>query len=773
MPESRLHQLSALGQSVWIDSLSREWLETGELERMLREDAVVGVTSNPTIFQKAMAEGERYDEQLREVLETESDPKEIFLQLAVRDIQAACDLFRTVWDEGKGQDGYVSLEVDPTLAHETGATVEEAQRLHEWVDRPNLHVKIPATKGGLPAIEEMIARGRNINVTLIFSLQRYAEVAEAYVKGLERLVKAGGDPGTVASVASFFVSRVDTEADKRLVEAGHPELKGKLAIANAKLAYQRYKEIFSGSRWENLAAKGATKQRCLWASTSTKDPEYRDVMYVEELIGPETVNTMPKETVEAFQDHGEVKLTLEQGIDESRALFRKLAEIGVSYDDISDTLEREGVEKFADSFQELIDGIEEKRKQLAPRVSPLDVAELVDRIWARDPTVWTGTDEASWLGWLDEPNRMLERLDEFQGLDGSDYESVVLLGMGGSSLGPEVLRRTFAIENFHVLDTTHPSAIRELEQTIDVEGALFVAASKSGSTLETRCQLDYFLKRGRGFAAITDPGSELEAFAREHDFEWVIAGEPTIGGRYSVLSPFGMVPATLMGLDVRTLLDRAAVMAEWCRLANENPGADLGAQLGGGWAEGRDKICFADTPGGIGLWIEQLHRGVDGQGRQGPRAGTGRVARGSRSPGGERQARRSLRHRRGVLPLGVRNGGRRVAHRHQPVQPAGRPGGEGPHHGDPRARRRRPGAGELGRGALRPGSRRGLHRDPRVHRSRSRRRARTARHAGARDRAARSRSGSARGTCTRPASCTRAVPTRSSRFRSWTTWARS
>jgi transaldolase len=366
MPESRLQQLSALGQSVWIDSLSREWLQTGELERMMREDAVVGVTSNPTIFQKAMAEGDSYDEQLREVIETESDPKEIFLQLAVRDIQEACDLFRPVWDEGKGQDGYVSIEVDPALAHETHATIEQAQRFHEWVDRPNVHVKIPATKAGLPAIEEMIARGRNINVTLIFSLQRYAEVAEAYIKGLERLVKADGDPTTVASVASFFVSRVDTEADKRLDEAGHPELKGKLAIANAKLAYQRYDEIFSGSRWEHLAAKGATKQRCLWASTSTKNPDYRDVMYVEELIGPETVNTMPKETVEAFQDHGEVGLTLEQGIDEARALFRKLAEIGVSYDDISETLEREGVEKFAASFRELIEGIEEKRKQLAP-----------------------------------------------------------------------------------------------------------------------------------------------------------------------------------------------------------------------------------------------------------------------------------------------------------------------------------------------------------------------------------------------------------------------
>jgi transaldolase len=366
MPDSRLHELSALGQSVWIDSLSREWLETGELARMMREDAVVGVTSNPTIFQKAMADGDWYDDQLREVLETENDPKEIFLRLAVRDIQAACDLLRQVWDEGKGQDGYVSIEVDPALAFETEATIEEAQRLHEWVDRPNLHVKIPATEAGLPAIEEMIARGRNINVTLIFSLDRYAAVAESYIRGLERLVRSGGDPSRVASVASFFVSRVDTEADRRLDEVGHSELKGKLAIANAKLAYQRCKEIFSGARWEALAAQGATKQRCLWASTSTKNPDYRDVMYIEELIGAETVNTMPKETIDAFQDHGVVDLTLERGIDEARKVFRDLAAAGVDYADVSATLEREGVEKFADSFRGLIEGIEEKRNQLAP-----------------------------------------------------------------------------------------------------------------------------------------------------------------------------------------------------------------------------------------------------------------------------------------------------------------------------------------------------------------------------------------------------------------------
>jgi transaldolase len=365
MAKSRLHELSELGQSVWIDSLSREWLDTGELARMMEEDAVVGVTSNPTIFQKAMATGEWYDEQLREVLNGEDDTKEIFLQLAVRDIEDACDLLRPVYDATNGVDGYVSMEVDPNFAHDTEATIDEATRFHEWIDRPNLYVKIPGTAEGLPAIEEMIARGRNINVTLIFGLDRYVEVTEAYIRGLERLVASGGDPSTVASVASFFVSRVDTEADRRLDEIGRPELKGKLAIANAKLAYQRYKEIFAGgARWAALAERGATKQRCLWASTSTKNPEYRDVMYVDELIGPETVNTMPKETIEAFQDHGRVALTLEQGLDEARKLFRDLAAAGVDYDDVVATLEREGVEKFADSFRELLEGIEAKRQQL-------------------------------------------------------------------------------------------------------------------------------------------------------------------------------------------------------------------------------------------------------------------------------------------------------------------------------------------------------------------------------------------------------------------------
>ena len=365
MATSRLHQVSDLGQSVWIDFLSRDLLRSGELQRLHDEDAVVGVTSNPTIFQKAISSGDAYDEQLRQELEEEREPKELFLRLAVRDVQGACEVLRPVWDQGGGLDGYVSLEVDPTLAYETEATIEEAARLHEWVDRPNLFVKIPATEPGLPAIEEMIARERSINVTLIFSLQRYAEVAEAYLRGLERLVEAGGDPAKVASVASFFVSRVDTEADRRLEELnGPPELAGKLAIANAKLAYQRYKEIFSGGRWDALAERGATPQRCLWASTSTKNPAYRDVLYVEELIGPQTVNTMPEETIRAFQDHGNVALTLEQGIDEARETFRRLAEVGIDYDDVTATLEREGVEKFSDSFAELLDGIRSKSGEL-------------------------------------------------------------------------------------------------------------------------------------------------------------------------------------------------------------------------------------------------------------------------------------------------------------------------------------------------------------------------------------------------------------------------
>jgi transaldolase len=365
MSKSRLHELSEHGQSVWVDTLSREMIESGELKRLIDEDAVVGVTSNPSIFQKAFESGDSYDEQMRELMKDEDDDKEVFFQLAVADVQNACDILRPTWDEGNGRDGWVSLEVEPDIASDTEKTTEEARRLNKMVDRPNLFIKIPATEPGLKSIEDSIAAGIPINVTLIFSLERHRQVAESYIRGLERFVEDGGDPSTLASVASFFVSRVDTEADNRLDEAGgHDELKGKLAIANAKLAYQTYKEVFSGERWQKLADKGATAQRCLWASTSTKNEDYRDVIYVEELIGRDTVNTMPLETVEAFQDHGEVADTLEQGVDEAREILRQFEEAGIDYDDVTRVLEEEGVQKFSDAFKGLLEDLAKKRDAL-------------------------------------------------------------------------------------------------------------------------------------------------------------------------------------------------------------------------------------------------------------------------------------------------------------------------------------------------------------------------------------------------------------------------
>jgi transaldolase len=365
VPHSRLHELSEQGVSVWVDSLSREMLDDGELKRLVQDDAVVGVTSNPSIFEKAMSTGDWYDAQLRAELERSDDTREVFFALAVEDIKRACDLLHPIWERTNGVDGFVSIEVDPDLAYDREATFEQAKLLHERVDRDNVYVKIPATVPGVGAIEDSIAAGRSINVTLTFSLERHAAVAEAYVRGLERLVAEGGDPTNVLSVASFFVSRVDTEADRRLAEVGREDLQGRLAVANAKLAYQQYLDVFSGARWEALASKGARPQRCLWASTSTKNPAYRDVLYVEELIGPDTVDTMPFETISAFQDHGEVRETLSQGLDDAKALLDELSKAGVDYDDVTDTLEREGVQKFSDSFASLLEGIDAKRAVLA------------------------------------------------------------------------------------------------------------------------------------------------------------------------------------------------------------------------------------------------------------------------------------------------------------------------------------------------------------------------------------------------------------------------
>jgi transaldolase len=360
-----LKSLAEHGVSPWLDYISRTFIHDGELGALV-DDGIVGVTSNPTIFQGAIADGNAYDDQLREVLKTETDPKEVFLALAREDIRDACDVLRPVFDRGEStRDGWVSLEVDPRFAHDAAATAKEAKRLHAMIDKPNLFVKIPGTKEGLEAIEDSIAAGIPINVTLLFSLERHREAAEAYLRGLRRLRDSGGDLSSVASVASFFVSRVDTEADRRLDEiGGHDDLKGTLAIANAKLAYQTYLELFNGADWEELAAAGASAQRCLWASTSTKNPAYPDVLYVEELIGPNTVNTMPRETIDDFEDHGRVEDTLERDVDGARRTLETFGEAGIDYDDVVAVLEREGVEKFADSFQKLFDGVAGKRDQL-------------------------------------------------------------------------------------------------------------------------------------------------------------------------------------------------------------------------------------------------------------------------------------------------------------------------------------------------------------------------------------------------------------------------
>jgi transaldolase len=361
--KTRLHQLADHGQSVWIDFLSRDLLRGGELARMVREDAVTGVTSNPTIFANALADGDAYDEQ---IAASDGNAMSVFLALAMRDVTTACDLLRPIWEWTGGGDGYVSIEVDPNLAYDTEATIAQATHFHEAIVRPNLLVKIPATDAGVPAIEEMTARGYAINVTLIFSLTRHRQVAEAYLRGLERLVASGGDPRRVHSVASFFVSRVDTETDRRLAETGREDLKGRLGIANAKLAYQQYKALFHGERWDDLAARGATPQRCLWASTSVKDPSLRDTLYVEELIGPETISTMPEETIRAFQHHGRVEPRLESDLDQAQYLFNELDAAGVDYDDVVATLEREGIEKFVASVDRLLDHIRAKRDLLVP-----------------------------------------------------------------------------------------------------------------------------------------------------------------------------------------------------------------------------------------------------------------------------------------------------------------------------------------------------------------------------------------------------------------------
>jgi transaldolase / glucose-6-phosphate isomerase len=655
-----LRTLPEYGQSVWLDFLSRDLFSSGELKRLIAEDGLRGMTSNPSIFEKAIGHGEDYDAQIAELEAAgDLDPGALFERLAITDIQSAADTLRPVYDQTQGRDGYVSIEVSPYLAMQTDATVEEARRLWREIGRDNLMVKIPATKPGLPAIRTMIAEGVNINITLLFSQKVYGEVAEAYISGLEEYVAKGGDPHKVASVASFFVSRIDTMVDEALdkkIAAADPAekarlkgLQGKIAIANAKLAYQMYQGIFRDERWQRLAQQGAQTQRLLWASTGTKNKAYSDVLYVEELIGPDTVNTMPPATMEAFLDHGRLRMSLEEDVPGAEAAMNALAKAGISIDEITARLVEDGVKLFAEAADHLYAAVQKKRRTvLGGKLNamsyklPQDLSEAVKttleewrtdgkarRLWAGDASLWTNTGEAQWLGWLDVVDagqKDAGRLEAFAAeVKQAGFTDVVLLGMGGSSLGPEVLAQSFGacsgFPRLQVLDSTDPAQIRHLESTIDLGRTLFIVSSKSGSTLEPNIFKQYFWERAKAalgeagarehFIAITDPGSSLEKMAQAERFRAVFHGVPTIGGRYSVVSDFGMVPAAATGIAVRSFLERTAEMVRSCVASAppaENPGVVLGAILGAAARLGRDKLTVIASPGiaALGAWLEQL-----------------------------------------------------------------------------------------------------------------------------------------------------------------------
>ena len=691
---------------------------------MMDEDAVTGVTSNPTIFQKAISQGSAYDDQLRDLVEHEDDAKEIFIALAGRDVGDACDLMRSVWDGGAGLRGYVSMEVDPTLAYDADGTLAEAKRLHALVDKPNLYVKIPATADGLGPIEEMIALGKSINVTLIFSLERHREVMEAYIRGIERLVEGGGDPRPVSSVASFFVSRVDTEADKRL--EGHPELQGKLAVANAKLAYQNWKEVFSGERWEALEAKGASKQWCLWASTSTKNPAYRDVLYVEDLIGPETVNTMPEETIQAFQDHGEVALTIEQD--------RRRGAPGVRAGRGGGRLGRRRHShargRGRAEVHRLVRGAArgDPRQARRARERLISPEELVERIWERDPTVWTGHDEAHWLGWLDEPLRMRQRageIGEFAQAIAGEVDAVVLLGMGGSSLAPEVFRRQLRRSGVprprHDAPEGDPPARRLARPRADAVRRLLQVGLDARDALALRLLLGTQQARRpvrRGHRPRLGAGgsralARLACLPRGADDRRPLLGAVDVRAASRCADVGRPRPAARPGRVDAERVPRSGL--------EPRPGARPGARqrLAGGPRQGRVPVRERSR-----ALARAAARGVDRQGGQGARAGAGRTAGLPGPPGAERRAGRPVRPRLRVLPLGVRDRGRRRDPRDQPVRPAERPGGEGPNGHDPL--RTWPGSPRdralAGRRAHRPGARGRLRRRSRRSSTRRKRR---------------------------------------------------
>lgn len=641
-----LAQLAKTGQSVWFDQMERKLVSSGTLARLIEEDDLRGLTSNPTIFEKAIGGSEDYDAQLRTLASQGMSRDDIYDELVIEDISNAADVFAPVYERTNGEDGYVSLEVSPLLASDTAKTVSEAGRLFARVARPNLMIKIPATPEGIPAIEQTIAAGINVNVTLIFNNEVYAQVIEAYLRGLETRAANGLPIGNIASVASFFVSRIDAQADKQLEAKGETELQGKVAIANAKMAYQLFRQVFTSERFMKLRDKGARVQRPLWASTGVKSPKYRDVLYVESLIGPDTVNTIPPATYDAFKDHGAVELTIEENVDEARRVLEEFEAKGFSLKSITDQLTADGVKSFNDSFTSLMQTIEARRdavvRGLADRITlhgvnaddaiaRVEKDKAVSRIWARDSALWKSDAEHrkiidNALGWVAVPEKLHGVAKELTGLADQlrkEFDFVVVLGMGGSSLCSEVVRRLFGKREGYpellVLDSTVPEAVQMLEARLDLAKTLFIVASKSGTTTEPMMFHRYFYDRvksvkgekaGENFIAVTDPDTQLVKDAQRDNFRSIVVNPADIGGRYSALSFFGILPMAVAGVDVEQLLDRAVHAMHVCTIpqVRKNPGALLGAAIGGAALQGRDKLTLI-TPrplDSLGLWVEQL-----------------------------------------------------------------------------------------------------------------------------------------------------------------------
>ncbi|MBX3051455.1 MAG: bifunctional transaldolase/phosoglucose isomerase [Caldilineaceae bacterium] len=648
---TKMHELALVGQSIWLDYIRRAFLDAGKLNDLVNQ-GLRGVTSNPSIFQQAITSSTDYNAAIERLVSEGHTVNDIYETLAIQDIRRAADILRPVYERTDALDGYVSLEVNPKLAYDTEGTVMEARRLFSMVDRPNVMIKVPATPQGIPAIETLIGEGININVTLMFSLKHYDETANAYISGLERLAASNVDYSKVVSVASFFVSRVDGVVDKKVNALGHPELEGKIAIANARMAYDRFKATFSGPRWEKLAAKGARVQRPLWGSTSTKNPAFPDTLYVDELIGPHTVNTLPLNTLDAFMDHGTVARTVDADPAADHQALAKLAGLGVDLDEITEQLQRDGVKSFADAFDVLMQSISEKaagfsgsnRNSLGQRVrlhlgeeqagvdaalAQMDESQLVARIWANSHTVWKPEPKeiSNRLGWLriaDEMKREIQCIDGLvQDFQNEGYKQAIVLGMGGSSLAPEVFGRCFhgTEITLSVLDSTHPDEVAAETQNLDPAGTLFIVSTKSGTTAETDSFFKYFYNRtveavgaeeaGQHFVAITDPGSKLVALAEAYNFRAIFINDSDIGGRYSALSHFGLIPASLVGVDLNRLLRRASAAMNSCGShinASQNPGAIIGAVLGELAKRGRDKLTIIASSQieSFGDWLEQL-----------------------------------------------------------------------------------------------------------------------------------------------------------------------